>query len=420
MASKNSSRPSGITRPNSKLPSNMLKNISGILADLKQEKALIRKVATSKSRPAGAMSPFGGVSELGIAPVTIGNTVCSVKQQVLPSRNGVRVVGRDFVMAVGGTSTIYSNWTLQAGLGLSPICLNATGLRGYFQTYERFHWNRVNVHYITSSPTSATGDVLIVYHSNHGGPKVDHTSSNFMSYALSTDSALLGPQWTNHSVQILSGERDWFNTDVLSVEDVMHQADGEVLVYTRNTTNGASPDQPGYILIDYDVTFERRMLNPRVQSLPSSLFKFQPVTFHMAGAPVLAGDTVSFDMGSVGTYTGGTVALPNGLAQGDVFQVVFDLQQATISGGLSFATGFSVKVSTGVNMVYPITTGTTLYAVCGSAAGTGAFALFPNYDAAMTGQAMVFSANSSPLIATPIIVCCVGSITPVFAQANIG
>lgn len=413
MASKNSS----------KLPTNKqsvkTKSVQALVADMKQERAAFKKLSSAKPRASASMSPFGGVSELGVAPVTIGNTVRSVKQQVLPSRNGVRVIGRDFVMAVGGTSTLYSNWTLQAGLGLSPICLNATGLRGYFQTYERFHWNRVNVHYITSSPTSATGDVLIVYHSNHGGPKVDHTSSNFMSYALSTDSALLGPQWTNHSVQILSGERDWFDTDVLSVEDVMHQADGEVLVYTRNTTNGSSPDQPGYLLIDYDITFERRMLNPRVQSLPSSLFKFQPSTFHYAGGPVTAGQTVSFDTASTGTYTGNTVTLPNGIAQGDVFQIVFDLQQASVSN-ITFATGISVVVSSGVNMVYPILTGTTLYAVCGSASGSGAFALYANYDAAMTGQAMVWSANSTPVIATPIIVCCVGSITPVFAQANIG
>lgn len=421
MASRNSSKlPSNRAGTRSLVPKSkkVVKSLETIIGDLKQERTAARKLSAAKPRASAAMSPFGGVSELGIAPVTIGNTVRSAKQQVLPSRNGVRVIGRDFVMAVGGTSTTYSNWTLQAGLGLSPICLNATGLRGFFQTYERYHWNRVNVHYITSSPTSATGDVLILYHSNHGGPKVDHTSSNFMSYALSTDSALLGPQWTNHSVQILSGERDWFDTDVLSVEDVMHQADGEVLVYTRNTTNGSSPDQPGYLLIDYDVTFERRMLNPRVQSLPSSLFKFQPFTFHSASV-VTAGQTVSFDLASTGTYTGTTTSLPNGIAQGDVFQVVFDIQQATISG-VTFATGFSVVVSSGVLMTYPITTGTTLYAVCGSAVGNGSFALYPNYDAAMTGQALVWSANSSPVIACPLIFCCVGSITPVFAQANIG
>lgn len=373
-----------------------------------------------KARNTSSMRPFGGVSEVGIAPVTIGNTVRSVKQTVLEHRNGVRVVGRDFVMAVGGTSTAFSNWTFQAGFGLSPICLNATGLRGYFQTYERYKWNAVNVHYITSSPTSATGDVLIMYHSNHGGPKVDHTSTNFMSYALSTDSALLGPQWTNHSVQIVSGARDWFNTDILSAEDVMHQADGEVLVYTRNTTQGTNPDQPGYVLIDYDIVFERRMLNSRVQSLPSSLFKWQPLVFAYNGGPVTAGQTVSFNFNASNTYSGTTPPLPVGIAIGDIFQVVFDINGATLLGGVSFATMISAPLATGTSITYPIITGTTLYAVAASAVGTGAFALFSNYDAALAGQPMTWTSAGTPVVGCPLIMTCVGSITPVFAQANIG
>jgi hypothetical protein len=380
-------------------------------------KAPVKAPATSKNV---AMRPFRGVSEIDLAPVTIGNTIRSVKQQILPFPNGVRVIGRDFVFAIGGTATAFSGWTLQAGLGLSPIGLNATGLRGYFQTYERYRWNQCNVHYITSSPTSSTGDILIMYHSNHGGPKVDHSSSNFMSYALSTDSALLGPQWTNHSVAVVRGERDWLNTDVLAAEDVQHQADGEILVYTRNTTQGLSPDEPGYMLVDYDITFERRMLNPRIQTLPSSLFKFQPFTFHVGGTPVVAGQTVSFDMASTGTYNQLTTALPRGIAQGDVFQVVFDINNAAVSGGVSLATMISVVPTPGTTLVYPITTGTTLYALCGSAAGNGAFSLHANYDAVLTGQPLVWTGAASPVLAIVMIMCCVGSINAVFSQANIG
>jgi hypothetical protein len=375
------------------------------------------KTQVDKSLP---MRPFGGVTSVDLAPVTIGNTIRSVKQQIYPHPNGVRVVGRDFVFAVGGTATAFSNWTLQAGLGLSPIGLNATGLRGYFQTYERYRWNNCNAHYITSSPTSSTGDILMVYHSNHGGPKVDHSSSNFMSYALSTDSALLGPQWTNHSVSIVRGERDWLNTDVLAAEDVQHQADGELLIYTRNTTQGSSPDEPGYVLIDYDITFERRMLNPRVQSLPSSLFKFQPSTFHYSGGPVVAGQTVSFDMASTGTYNQLAVALPRGIAQGDVFQVVFDINNASVGGGVSLATMVSVVPTPGTTLPYPIATGTTLYALCGSAVGNGAFSLHANYDSVLTGQPLVWTAAANPVLAIVMILCCVGSINAVFSQANIG
>jgi hypothetical protein len=411
MASKRSSEKQAIKRL-----------VEEVKKDLPKQVGKTRQVKT-KSLPSNELKnelkPFGGVSQVGMAPVTIGNTIRAVKQRTMEHRNGVRVIGRDFVMAVGGTQSAFSNWCFQAGFGLSPICLNATGLRGYFQTYERFKWNAVNVHYITSSPTSATGDVLIMYHSNHGGPKVDHTSTNFMSYALSTDAALLGPQWTNHSVQIVYGERDWYDTDVLSSEDVKHQADGEVLCYTRNTTQAGSPDQPGYLLIDYDVTFERRMLNPRVQSLPSSLFKWQQGVFNV-NAATTAGQTVSFNFNATNTYAGIAGVLPAGLAIGDIFQVVFDTQLTTAIGA-TFATAVSVIVSSGVTQTYPIITGTTLYAVCGSAVGFGAFALYPNYDAALVGTPMVWTATSAGItLACPLVLTCVGSQTAVYAQANIG
>jgi len=376
----------------------------------------VKKMA--KATKVEGLAPFSGVSELSLAPVNIGNTIRAVKQSVFPSRDGVRVVGRDFVTSIGGTAAVYTNWTFQAGFGLSPVCLNATGLRGYFQTYERYKWNAVRVHYITSSPTSTSGDILIFYHSNHGGPKVDHTSNNFMSYALSTDSAVIGPQWTNHSMVISPSKRDWLDTDLFNAEDVQHQADGEVLIYTRASTNGNQPDEPGYVLIDYDITFERRMLNPRVSTIPSSLFKYTPKTFNVGGGPVLAGDPIVFNMSGIGFYTGVAGVVPVGIQIGDVFQIVFDVQQAFITGA-SFGTSFAVNVSAGTRLIYPITTGTTLYAVAGTVTSPGSFILYANYDDAMTGVPMVWNAAINPAVSTSCTFVCVGSVTPHFAQANI-
>ncbi len=377
--------------------------------------------------PAPKLAPFAGVSSLDVAPVSIGNTVRSVKQIVRPALNGVRVIGRDYVMAIGGTGTTYNGWTLQGGMALSPIALNASGLRGFFQTYERFKWVRCNAHYITSSPTSLAGDILLVYHSNHGGPKVDHSSSNFLSYALSTDSALIGPQWTNHSVQIIEGARDWFGTDVLNAEDVAHQADGELLVYTKNTTNGTSPDSPGYLLVDYEIHFERRMLNPRVQTLPSSLFKWFPTGFHINTAPAQF-EIVSFDMGiGTATYAGTNPTQPVGVVAGDIFQVVFDTTNITIAGGISMTNVFSINIGNsgnagaGTYITFPITNGTTLYAVAGSVAGNGSYALYPNYDSVFSGNTVRYTAASAGLtIACPLIITCVGSVNAAFTQANIG
>lgn len=374
------------------------------------------------------LTPFGGVSEISAAPVSLGNTIRSVKQQVLPVKDGVRVVGRDFVLTVGGTSTAYNGWCLQGGVSLSPMALNASGLRGFFQTYQQFQWNRVNAHYVTSSPTSVAGDILIFYHRNHGGPKVNHSSSNFMSYALSTDSALIGPQWTNHSVQIIHGDGVMLDTDVLNAEDVQHQADGEILVYTKNTTNGTSPDAPGYLLIDYDVTFCGRMLNSRVQTLPSSLFKWFPSGLSTSGTRTIA-DQVIIEVGTTTAYSGTTGILPPGTVTGEIFQVVLDLAAATFGGTLSAgseATMWSVNrgfTGTGATSApeltpYPITTGTTLYMVYRD---TNTFSVFPSYDAVFAGNTLRWSASSVGLAFTcAAVYCCVGSVNATFLQANIG
>jgi len=391
-------------------------------------KELITRRNTGSRQSGSVMGPFGGVSELTAAPVTLGNTIHSVRQNVIPTRDGVRVVGRDFVQAIGGTTAAFSGWCLQGGMALSPMSLNASGLRGFFQSYEYYQWLRVDAHYITSSPTSLAGDILLMYHANHGGPKVDHSSANFLSYALSTDAALIGPQWTNHSVRIISRPGAKLMTDVLNAEDVQHQADGELLVYTRNTTNGTSPDNPGYLLIDYDVHFSKRMLNPRVQTLPSGIFKWSPLGVEFSGT-VTAGDSVAVDTATTNTYAGVTAAAPAGTVAGDLFQVVVDLANATFGGTLSAgsqATMWNVVLtSTGVGagqvlrtMAYPITTGTTIYAVY---RGNTVFDLFPNYDAALAGQSLRWAANSVGLgLSFVVIMCAVGSVNAIFQQANIG
>lgn len=388
-------------------------------------KVLANQAAQKKGRGpvAPVMAPFRGVSELDSAPVSIGNTIRSVKQIVKPSMDGVTIVGRDYVMAIGGTSTTYNGWCLQGGMGLSPIALNASGLRGFFQTYEKYKWLRCNAHYITSSPTSLAGDILLVYHSNHGGPKVDHSSSNFLSYALSTQSALIGPQWVNHSVSIIEGKREWYDTDVLNCEDVEHQADGELLVYTKNTTNGSSPDSPGYLLIDYEISFSRRMLNPRVQTLPSSLFKWYPASFN-ANTGTGQFTVVSGGWTSANTYAGTAGIAPTGVSNGDIFQAVFDTTNVVNPSSMNLASMWcyglaasgDASTSTYNYNAYPLTNGCTLYIV---ASGSN-FNISPSYEAALAGQSMRWNVNTYTQLTMPMIVCCVGSSSAVYQQANIG
>lgn len=391
--------------------------------------AMDAKVQLQRSGVKRGMGAFGGVSTMSAAPVNIGNTVRSTKQQVLPVQGGVRVVGRDFIMAVGGQSSTWKEWALQGGMAMSPIALNASGLRGYFQVYQWYRFNRATVHFITSSPTSTAGDILMVYHANHGGPKVDHSSPNFLSYALSTESALIGPQWTNHSVEIISKPGRKLCTDVLNSEDVEHQADGELLVYCRATTNGTLSDSPGYLLIDYDITFYDQMLNPRVSVIPNGVFKWTPVGMVFSGT-ITQWDEVQFALNGTNTYSGDTSVPPVGNATGTIYQIVVDLQHAVFGGTLTSSspntmwsvvsgyTGIGATQSF-VPITYPFSTGATFYAVMRSDLIT--IDLYPSYDAVFAGNGLRWNAASAGAsMTTAAVVCAVGSITGRYLQASIG
>ncbi len=383
-------------------------------------------VANGKKRQAQEKSqimPFAGVSEMNMAPVTIGNTLRSSKPQAVQTANGVTVTGRDFVMSVGGVQASYTGWCLTAGFPLTPAALNASSLRGYFQVYERFRFRRAVVHFITSSATSASGDILILHHNNRGGPKVNPTSSNFMSYALSTDSAVLGPQWVNHSIDVLQGiPQQLCYTDIFNTEDIQHQANGEVLVYTKNTFNGAA-DSPGYILIDYVVEFQSRMLNPRVNILPSALLKYHNGNFNASGTPAL-GDPVSFAVTGVNTYLGTAGVVPAGISIGDVFQIVMDLSSPTITGGGDVATNFAtmsalfgtVAYTAPGRQVFPLTPGGTYYCVWD---GT-VMQLYANYPAALSGLPVVWNFAGAAGISCPAQYSLVGSRDNTYSQSNIG
>jgi hypothetical protein len=404
--------------------SKMAPKVKTASAAKKLSDAMVKLNNTSKPRLPG-MGPFAGVSQVSAAPVTIGNTIHSTALSIKRTKDGVIAEGRDYVQTIGGTANGINSWTLQGGMPVTPMALNASALRGYFQSHQEFRFMKLCAHFITSSPTSTSGDVMIMYHMNHGGPKVDHTSNNFLSYALSTESTVLGPQWTNHSIDIQTSGK-WFDTDVLNSEDVQHQADGEILVYTKNTTNAVTPDSPGYFLIDYVVEFKGMMTNPRIASIPSGVFKWYPTAMFLT-LNIAANEPVIFDFNTASTYTGFSGTLPPNTAIGTIFQIVLDFQNAsygTITAG-NLPTLLSVlQARTGAGAVarklpYSLGTGTTLYGVY---RGATILDIYPSYPAVFAGNPLIIEAGFGvgSFFNCAAAVSAVGSVNATYLQANLG
>lgn len=367
--------------------------------------------------------PFGVVGRLASAPVNIGTTIRSVPMSEAKSKTGVVVRGRDFVTTIAGVSTSYSGWVPSGGFPVSPACLTASVLKGYFLTYELFRFRKLVLHYISSSPTSLAGDILMLHHANRGGPYVDHNSVNFMSYALSTPSAILGPQWLNKSVEVQEIDAyGWLYTDLFNSEDVAHQAAGEVLVYTRNTTNGTQADSPGYLLIDYEVEFTKRMVNPRSVIMPTNLNKIWMGALRRNGATVVINEPIALTPNGV-CFDGTTGVTPPGAVDGCIFKVGLDTASSLSWTGINlnnFAVVSTSRTGAGAlnnSEAFVLKNGMTLYLVY--YATTDAYYLYASYEAALTGQPLFWGVNSTVTFNLPCWMSLVGSLTPAFTQASI-
>jgi len=390
-------------------------------AGVKQLVAQVRaNSAARNARKGGSIGPFSGVSMVSGAPVSIGNLIRSVTPSVVSTRTGVVITGRDYVMEIGGIASANLNWQFTGGFPLTPAALSTSALRGYFSSYQRFRVLKAVAHYITSSPTSTAGDVLILHHHNHAGPKVNFTSANFLSYCLSTPNAVLSNQWTNFSVPITCST-EYLNTDIFNSEDVQHQSDGEILVYSKGTTNGIAADSPGYLLIDYSIEFDMLMVNPRVLSLPTSLMKWYNIGLGTGVVSPAAKSPLILNANVNSTPDFNVHPVPAGDAAGLIYQVVLDLTVASNPNALNLSNEFLVKIddTAGPNAIpFALTSGTTLYGVSGI---LPFMELYPNYDSALAGRPLIWnSAHVNVSLNLGCAISLVGSVNQVFSQANIG
>ncbi len=161
-------------------------------------------VAKKKRKPKEktSASNFGPVSSITTAPVAIGNSVRGATKSIMKTTNGVRVRGRDFMFSPIGTGTIVT-WTLCGGTPLTPAAFADSVIANYQRMYMKFRFHSVVVHYITSSPTSANGDVMFYYSKDRSSVFLNQTSNQLLPFVFTDQNTVLGPQWTNHSAKFL-------------------------------------------------------------------------------------------------------------------------------------------------------------------------------------------------------------------------
>lgn len=330
-------------------------------------------------------SSFGPVSSISSAPIAIGNSLRGSKPIVQHSVDGCRIRGRDFGFEMGASVALANGWTLVGGLPLTPAAMPATTLKSYCQMYGLFKFNSLSVHYITSSPTTQAGDVVFYYERDRTGPAPDPTSSSFLPFVLSDDNTVIGPQWTNHTA-IIKPDPEFKSTDYGVNSDLNEEVNGSIFMYSK--TNAAS--SPGYILLDYDITFKQVQSNPRAGLLPVVRAQWTQSALGVTGLAVVAGSTlIPVIQGK--TISGANAVSPPGTQAGDIFKCIFDVTNSTLTAGASGTNGPWTNVTVNNlltlpdavvgNVAYTIDDGFTCYVTIGA----NSIRMYPTLANALTG-----------------------------------
>ncbi len=362
---------------------------------------------------------LGPVSSISTAPVAIGNSIQGSSPVVEYIDDGCRVRGRDFAFEIGSSVAAATGWTLVGGLPLTPCAMPSTSLKSYCQMFSLFKFNALAVHYITSSPTSQAGDVMVYYEKDRTGPMLDNTSSSFLPTVLSDAHTVLGPQWTNHTA-IIHPDKEFKSTNYGMNPDLNEETNGSIFLFSK--TNAAN--SPGYILIDYDITFKFHQSNPRAGLLPVTRAQWTQTCLRESGAVWVSGTTVPAPALISGVTIAGTAsAIPTGTTTGDIFKVVFDITNSTVSGtnpawsNATASTLLRYKTLT-TNASILLDDGFTCYLVVNDNS-TGGVTLYPSLTNALSAtNPFVAGTTATVTYAVCCYVSLVGSQRPQFDQTN--
>lgn len=282
----------------------------------KQKQKQKKRKPRNKSRQ---MTEFGPVATVNTAPVAIGNSVRGATNGVKPTPTGVVAYGRDFMFTPIGTGSI-ATWITVGGTPISPVAFADSNVRQYMQMYQKYRWRRLAVHYITSSPTSATGDVMFYYGKNRDSVYLNQTSSFLLPFVISDPDTVIGPQWTNHSTELhVTGS--WKSTDYGMGPQINDYSDGELFLLSKTV----STDSPGYVLFDYIIEFRELQISPRLLSLPLPRAQYRQANIGITATAVTDNST-AVRIGVLGNGLDGSAsAWPTGVTPGDIYKFHIDL-----------------------------------------------------------------------------------------------
>lgn len=363
-------------------------------------------------RPRRSQPAFGPVATIDTAPVSIGNTFSGAKPIVIPMSDGVRIKGRDFLVNVANTASTITGWTLVGGAPITPGCMISGALKGYNNSYAKYMINAVAFHYITACTTSDAGSIMVYIGKERSDPALNTSNANFLPVVLSDPHTIISPVWKNCSA-VYAPNPVWYPTDTLSSDGLHEQCPGEFFIYTRIP----SVDIPGYVIMDYDITFTQMQVNVKSLTFPIARMKYTNVCMTTTLTTASQAATYTINLGTLldGTTTS---AAPLGAALGDVYKIIYDKDSSTFSTALESSYKVNIGIG-GTSSAYVYTAAADGFTMYGVLTTVDQMVLYSNYAGAIAGaDTLLWTSASSNPSAIQVWMSLVGSVGGQLNQAN--
>jgi len=386
-------------------------------------KMMKRRAPAPPIRPAAAPAPtrqpkapvFGPVSTIDTAPISIGNSVTGSPAIVVPVKDGIRVKGRDFLMNIDPTATGITGWTLVAGTPVTPMCMVSSAVKGFANSYAEYYIHGVAFHFITATSTSEAGSITLFINKNRSAPGLPTDGNSFLPTVLSDHNTLLSPLWKNCSA-VYFPEPNWYTTNIMNDEGLHEQSPGELFVFTKSTVNTS----PGYILVDFDISFRNMQASTKALSLPIARMKYTQVTFSITALAMVQGSGAVFNIATNTLMDGSTTSsAPVSNAIGDIYKCVWNLNDTVFGGGTNATNLLRVSYLSS-NISLSLTDGFTFYAVVVTATTALLFGTYEQATSGSTSSAFNWQNNqAAATVSAPIYMSLVGTMASSLLQANI-
>jgi hypothetical protein len=325
---------------------------------------------------------------------------------------------------VAATRSGITDWVLSGGCPLVPHAFVASTLRSYAGMYAEFAIHGFTFHFITGASTSSVGDVMFYVGKSRASALLDTSNPNFMSVVLSDPNTCIGPLWKNTSATYVPVFKT-YSTDIFNDEDLRSEGPGELFMYTKNSA-AVTQGSPGYVVVDFDITFKTLQVNIRELTFPMNRLKYNqygmgynvPVGFTQGNEAVVQTRGALLD-GSFSSITSDPA-----VKLGDVFKLVFvgaAAQYVAVGPSNLFQYGIRQGLESTLGIVgFTVDDGFTCFGVYINAGSDGVIMLYPTVAAAMSQQ-YPLEWGSTQTVASfniPTWASCIGNVAGRLYQAN--